>query len=202
MAGGGTAYCFDLDGTVTSEEILPRIAREVGLYEEIATLTDITMAGMLPFSSSFKLRVRLLDSVPISQVQGIVAKTATQPRVVEFLRAQPDRCFLVTGNLDVWVSELTDSLGCGVFSSRAKTDGDRLLGIDNILDKGSAVAELRSRFDRIVAVGDGMNDTPMFEKADVRIAYGAVHPPVESLIKLADFVTYHEDGLCNLLSTL
>ena len=32
--------------------------------------------------------------------------------------------------------------------------------------------------------------------------HGGVHPPVNSLVKLADFVTYDKAGLCNILNTL
>lgn len=30
-----TAYCFDLDGTVTWDEILPVLLHHMGLYDEI-----------------------------------------------------------------------------------------------------------------------------------------------------------------------
>ncbi|VFS90044.1 HAD family hydrolase [Pseudomonas aeruginosa] len=34
------------------------------------------------------------------------------------------------------------------------------------------MTSLRGEFERIVAVGEGMNDVPMFEAADLRVAYG------------------------------
>jgi phosphoserine phosphatase len=55
-----TFFCFDLDGTMTRREILPAIASEVGLSEEIALLTSLTMRGLVPFESSFRLRCRIL----------------------------------------------------------------------------------------------------------------------------------------------
>ena len=47
-----------------------------------------------------------------------------------------------------------------------------------------------------------MNDVSMFEKSDLSIAYGGVHSPVETLIKLSNYVVYNEVSLCNLLKML
>ncbi len=197
-----TAYCFDLDGTITTQEILPIISKELGLHEEIATLTDITMQGFIPFESSFKLRVKLLGGVPISRVQRIVGNVPLQPKVIKFVNEHRNDCYVITGNLDVWVKKLKNKILCPFFCSTADYAGDTLGGIKKILNKGDAVDSLRKKYKKIVAIGDGMNDAPMFERADVRVAYGGVHAPVETLIDLAHFVTYHEDGLCNILNTL
>jgi phosphoserine phosphatase len=196
------AFCFDLDGTLTSEEILPRLARDIGLFEEIATLTRATMDGLLPFENSFRLRVRLLAEVPISTVREIVAKVSLDPRILAFIHENRDDCYVVTGNLDVWIEGLKPVLKCKVYSSEAAWEGDKLLGVKRIINKSHAVRELSESYDEIVAVGDGMNDSPLFEAADIRIAYGGVHDPVETLIKMADFVTYHANGLLNTLATL
>jgi HAD superfamily phosphoserine phosphatase-like hydrolase len=196
------AFCFDLDGTLTSEEILPRLARDIGLFEEIATLTRATMDGLLPFENSFRLRVRLLADVPISKVRRIVADVPLDPSLLTFLHDNQSDCYVVTGNLDVWIQGLQPKLKCRLFASEADWEGDKLKGVARIINKSDAVRELRDRYDEIVAVGDGMNDSPLFEAADIRIAYGGIHDPVETLIKMADFVTYHPGGLLNILSTL
>jgi phosphoserine phosphatase len=196
------AYCFDLDGTLTSEEILPQIAKEIGLFEEIATLTRATMEGLLPFENSFRLRVRLLSEVPISVVCRIVSEIPIQPELLSFINENSADCYVVSGNLDVWLKGLQDKLNCKVFSSKAEWKEDQLLGVKKIINKSDAIKELRSNYDRIIAIGDGMNDSPMFDAADICIAYGGVHDPVETLIKMADFVTYHPKGLVNILSTL
>lgn len=42
----------------------------------------------------------------------------------------------------------------------------------------------------------------MFEAADISIAYGGTHKPIQSLITVADYVVYEEDSLCRLLNML
>ena len=97
---------------------------------------------------------------------------------------------------------LQSKLKCKIFSSDADFNGDKLLGVSQIINKSDAINVLRDDYDQIIAVGDGMNDSSLFEAADVCIAYGGVHDPVETLIKMADFVTYHPNGLLNVLTTL
>lgn len=196
------AICLDLDGTITTQEILPRIARDLDLHEEIRLLTEATMRGVLSFEKSFKLRCRLLADVPLSRVREIIAETPLQPDIVAFIAANRERCFVATGNLDVWIRPLAERLGCTFFSSEAQADGDRLLGVARIVDKGDAVRQIKERFPDVIAVGDGINDAPMFEVAGVSIAYSGVHDAVPALVDLADFVVTEGKALCRLLAML
>lgn len=199
-----TAYCFDLDGTLTRQELLPLIASSVGLEDEISVLTQATIDGLLPFDKSFKLRVRLLRDARLDWIHSALEDLVEfDPAILEFISRHPQQAFVVTGNLDLWVRPVLDKLGIQSFTSLARLGQDgQLEGVEHILHKGDAVSSLRGRFDRIVAVGEGMNDVPMFEAADWRIAYGGVHAPNKVLVKLSDFVTYDGKALCRLLSTL
>lgn len=195
-----TAFCFDLDGTITSQEILPLISKEIGLLEEINLLTQITLKGLIPFETSFKLRVKLLSQIPISTIEGIVANVLLEEGLCQFIRENHEHCYVVTGNLDVWVGDfISNNLKCKYYSSKADRDGDQLLGINSILNKGKAIDDLRNDYDCIVAVGDSMNDCSMFEKADISIAYGGVHNPVDSLKKISDYLVYEPVALSKLL---
>lgn len=197
-----TAYCFDLDGTLTSTEILPSIAAELGLSEEIATLTRITMEGWITFAESLRLRVAILGQVPLDVVRSIVDDIDLDPALEAFIRARPDECFVVTGNLDLWVGHLVGRLGCQGVTSRAKTRNGVVV-LERVLDKGDAVKGLRTAgFDRIISVGDGSNDVPMFKESDVAIAFGGVHSPTQAAISEAEFVVHDAEALCSLLSTL
>ncbi|MCD2449101.1 HAD family phosphatase [Methylicorpusculum oleiharenae] len=198
-----TAYCFDLDGTLTNQEILPLIASSVGLEDEIGVLTEATINGYLPFDKSFKLRVKLLKDADVDWIHRVLSEEINlQPQIIDFIFSHIEESFVVTGNLDLWVKSMLDDLNIQSFTSTARMCNDKLDGVETVLHKGDAVSSLRDRFDRIVVVGDGMNDVSMFEVADWRIAFGGVHPPHKQLISLSDFVVYDGVSLCRLLNTL
>ena len=194
------AFCFDLDGTVTTEEILPLLARELDLFDEISLLTQLTMNGQIPFQSSFKLRVKILSTIPIQQVKSIIQNVKLDPSISQFIRNNKKDCFIVTGNLDVWVEDLIrQKLGCAFYCSTAIREDHLVKGIGNILDKSTAILELKKKYSKIITIGDGMNDCAMFELANEGIAYSGVHPPVESLVKMSSFVATNSSSLVHLL---
>ncbi|RQO49205.1 HAD family hydrolase [Variovorax sp. KBW07] len=197
-----THFAFDLDGTITTQELLPLIASELDLLSEMRLLTRLTLDGTIGFEESFRLRCAILQSIPISDVQEIVAETPLNSDIAEFIEANSDRCSVVTGNLDVWVRPILERLGCRHFCSTAVTEGNRLVQLDRVLHKSKPIHELKLGSDRVVAIGEGANDLPMFEAADVGVAYGGVHSPVQSLIEISDYVVFEGSALCRLLNTL
>ena len=198
-----TAYCFDLDGTVTQREVLPIIAAEIGLAEEIGFLTQMTIRGQIPFEMSFRLRCLLLADIEVDAVAQIVETVPFDEEIADFIRDHREQCYVVTGNLDVWVSRLVRRLGCRFYSSTAETRANGKLGpLTGILRKSTAIRDLRSQYGRVVCVGEGFNDLPMFEEADIGVAYGGVHPPAREVIENSDYVIGKGDTLCKLLHTL
>lgn len=195
------AFCFDLDGTLTKKEILPLIAEEVDLYEEINILTNVTMQGLIPFENSFKLRVKLLSSVPIQKIKQIIDQVPLDKNLQDFILQNNKNSFIVTGNLDVWVDDFIRSkLNCKFYSSTATYEGNNIKSISKIQDKGAVIQELKKEYQKIVVIGDGMNDCAMFKSADHSIAFGGVHEPVESLIQLSDYIAYDSTTLVKLLN--
>ncbi len=192
-------FAFDLDGTVTKKEVLPIIASELGIEEEMAILTRRTMDGEIPFDHSFTMRVAMLKDIPISRVQHIVGQVPLSEDIVAFIQENADRCHIVTGNLDVWIETLVKKIGCHVLSSEAEYEGDSLLGIKKILRKKSIHTHVDAP---VVAVGDGNNDLEMIMHAPVSIAYGGVHAPAASLLGASDYAIYDEKTLCNMLKRL
>lgn len=198
-----TAFCFDLDGTLATTEILPCIAAELGVSEEIGTLTRLTMAGLIPFEDSMRLRTLILGQVPLPRVHEIMGSIPLAYSLVDFIRSNADRCFVITGNLDVWIEPIIRQLGCKAYSSHA-VFADNNIQLQSILEKGNAVRELRSsgRFNRIVAVGNSANDVPMLQSADIGIAYGGVHTLTALTIQAANLVIHDAGALCRLLKAL
>ena len=194
-----TAFCFDLDSTLTRVEILPLIARELGLFPELTKLTKDTIEGRIPFETSFLTRCEILKQVPISRVQEVVSTVPLYEDLIDFINNRSNECFVITGNLDIWIQPLRQLINCRFFSSKARSSGDTLLGVQSILSKRSAITTLQDSFQKIIAVGDGMGDVEMLQNSDLGIAFGGTHDPITSLIKVADVVVYREETLCQLL---
>lgn len=197
-----TAYLFDLDGTITEQEILPLIAQHLELREEMALLTKITMEGLIPFETSFKMRFAMLKSIPVSQIIETIEKVSLNQSIVDFIKQNRDNCFVATGNLQNWISPLVEKLGCEFFANRAQSEGGYLTKLQKLALKSEAVLELRTKYERIIAIGDGANDVPMLEAADIGIAYGGVHAPYSGILEIADYVVYDGGALCRLLKAL
>ncbi len=194
-------FLFDLDSTITRQEILPTIAREAGVYEQMSALTESSMRGEIPFKQSFLQRVELLKKVPVSQVQEIVANIVLNEQLVEFMETYKNRSYIVTGNLDVWIDRLIEKLGMekNVFCSKALTEGNYVQDVFNIVDKDAVIRQMVLPF---VAVGDGNNDAEMIEAAEVGIGYGGVRPVAPSVLECATHVVYQEDKLVDFLYKL
>lgn len=198
-----TGYFFDLDGTITTTELLPCIASELDATDEIATLTKLTMDGSIPFEDSMRLRCLILGQIPLEQVHAVVDSVPLDSRIVEFIEERPGDCVVVSGNLDVWLTPLINRLKCRWLTSKAEFDSRRL-NITNIMNKGDVMKHFQStgEFDRYVAVGDGANDASMLNLADVGIAYGGVHAPAAQAVAVSKLITYSSESLCRLLKVL
>jgi phosphoserine phosphatase len=199
---GDTAFCFDLDGTVTTTEILPCIASELGISDEMAVLTKSTMDGHIPFESSFRLRCLLLGQISLEKVRQLVSQVPLDEEIVSFIKEYPKDCYIVTGNLDIWVEPLIQSLGCVAYTSSGYFE-EGMLRVSNILNKSTAVTDLlNGSYKRVIAVGDGANDASMLAAASLGIAYGGVHTPAAPAIAAANAIVYESRTLCRLLRTL
>ncbi|QCI98476.1 HAD-IB family phosphatase [Agrobacterium larrymoorei] len=199
----GTAFAFDLDGTITKAELLPMIASELGLESEMRLLTELTMAGSIPFEDSFRLRFAILRSAGIDRIRSIVSEVEFDPDIEDFIRNNIDRCFVVTGNLDLWIQPLIERLGCKFYTSTATTDDEgRITGLDVVMRKNVAGLELKERFGRLVSIGDGFNDIPIFDVADIGVAFTGLHNAPDALVSVSNYVALNGKSLCRLLNTL
>lgn len=192
-------FVFDLDGTVTTREILPIIAKDLGIEDKMDRLTQKTMDGEIPFDASFTRRVNMLKKIPISRVQQIISTVPLNHFIVSFLRTYRNRCYIVTQNLDVWVKPLLEKIGAPYLCSQANYEDDVLKGIQKILRKKEIHRKVAHP---IVAVGEGHNDFEMMQEAALSIAYGGVHKPAPSLLEMVDYVIYNEITLCQFLKQL
>ncbi|MDR0912686.1 MAG: HAD-IB family phosphatase [Methanobrevibacter sp.] len=196
------AFCFDLSGTITKEEIIPMLGKELGIYEEIQMLTEATSNGEIPPLNSFSLRFNLIKELDLNKSQKIISKIDLNSKILDFIKLNSQNCFIITSALDIWLEELKNKIPCKFFSSTAKLKGGKINSIDNILNKAESINQIKKNFDEIIAIGGDMGDVEMFQVADRSIAFLKIHKPVQSLVEESDFVTFSEEGLCNILNTL
>lgn len=194
-----TVYLFDFDGTLTSVELLPLIASELGIEREIAELTEATMAGEVPFEKSLRERVELLRSVPVETVSRIVEEVPVFTRLLDWITDRRRQCVIVTGNLDCWIDGWMQKHGLDYFASHARVGRDGV-EIRSILSKETVLRRYAGV--RTVMVGDGANDAQAIADADVGIGAALVHNPAPVVIEVADWVIMDEEVLCTTLSRL
>lgn len=193
-------FAFDLDSTITLEEMFPRLAREVGQGEAMRRLTDDVLAGRVPLEDSLRMRVELLAGIPLPAVHAALAAVPLDPAITAFIREHRERCAVITANLDIWIEPLMRRLDCRVFSSHAAWEGNRVR-LRSVVDKGTA-AKIWKGGDVLAAVGDSAADLPMFRVAEYRFAHAGVHMPPPMLCEAATRVTPDGATLCACLRDL
>ncbi|MBO5344491.1 MAG: HAD-IB family phosphatase [Clostridia bacterium] len=191
-------FLFDLDSTVTREEILPKISIKVNKQDEMRKLTEMTMNGEMPFRESFLNRVKLLSEIPVDYVQNEVANIKLNEKLVEFLKQNRENCYIVTGNLDVWICKLMEKIGMenNYFCSKAIEKDNRLVDVVSVVDKKEVV----SQFQNIIAVGDGNNDAEMISMAEVGIGFGGVRNIAPAVLEVCTHAIYDEEALVAFLN--
>lgn len=187
-------FLFDMDSTITRKEVLPEIAQKINRLDEMRRLTEATMRGEIPFRTSFLQRVKILSDIPVHEVNKIVSEIPLNTAIVNFIRQNSDRCYIVTGNLDVWISGLMKKIGMEnhCYCSKADVVNDHIAKIVSVADKELIV---RQFVQQMVTVGDGDNDSGMARMADIAIGLGGVREIAPSLIRNIDFAFY-DDRRC------
>lgn len=188
-------FLFDLDSTITKAEILPTVSMETNRRDEMRELTEATMRGEQPFKSSFLKRVDILRTIEVSKVRDIVRRIPLNDGIVSFIRKNSDRCFVVTGNLDVWIADLMNDICMKehLYCSKANVKDDYLEQVISVADKELIAKQF---VQPMVVVGDGDNDSGMARLADIAIGFGGVRPIAPSLLRNIDYAFY-DDKTCS-----
>ena len=194
-------FLFDLDSTITKIEILPTISQKIGKEKEMRELTEATMRGELPFKSSFLNRVQLLSSIDVSVVNDMVSEIPLNENIAHFIRENNERCYVLTGNLDVWISGLMGKLGLNqhVYCSKANVVNNRIKQVVSVVDKELMTKQF---VQPIVVVGDGDNDSGMAKYADIAIGFGGVRNIAPSLLRSIDYAFYDDKKCAEFLRKL
>lgn len=194
-------FLFDLDSTITKKEILPTISKKIGKLEEMRELTEATMKGEIPFKTSFLNRVKILSDINVSEVRDIVENIPLNESISNFIKENSDRCYVVTGNLDIWISKLMKKIEMHnhVFCSKAQVCDDKIEKVISVIDKELTAKQF---VQPIVMIGDGDNDSGIAKYADIAIGFGGVRDIAPSLLRNIDYAFYDEKKCADFLKSL
>lgn len=187
-------FLFDLDSTITRHEILPSISKKIGKEKEMRELTEATMQGVLPFKESFLKRVKILSEISVKEINSFVSEIPLNEAIADFIKKNHERCYVVTGNLDVWISGLMEKLNMQghYFCSKALSENDKISKVISVLDKKLTVQQF---VQPLVCVGDGDNDADMALLSEIAIGFGGVRTIAPSLIQNIDYA-FVDDKRC------
>jgi len=178
---------FDMDSTLITIECIDEIADLQGLKPQVAAITAEAMRGEIDFPESLRRRVALLEGLHESALHEVYEERLTlsdgAERMLEGFAAAGAEFLLVSGGFTFFTERLRERLGLHhTASNRLEVRDGRLTGrvtgpIVDATAKAQALrdhaARLRGTDGLVVAIGDGANDIPMLQAADVSIAYRA-----------------------------
>lgn len=194
-------FLFDLDSTITRQEIFPRVAELRNLHGQIMQIAESTLCGEIPFKQSLIQRIELLKEIPVREASEAIEQIDLNEGLAEFIARNRDRCYIVTGHLDVWIGGLMKKMGMegNVFASKALTEDGYIRDVFSVLDKNAVISQMVLPF---VAVGDGNNDADMIAAAEVGIGYGGVREIAPAVLECASHAVYEEEKLVDFLNRL
>jgi len=177
---------FDFDSTLMDGETIDEFAKELGLKEKVASITEMAMAGELDFFESLIMRVKLLEGLEEKKVIEIAHSLPYMKgakEVISEMKKMGYKVVCFSGGFRVATSYAKDILGFdGDFSNVLHSKDNRLTGLvggDMMFNysKGDMLVRLQnilgvSQEDTFVC-GDGANDLSMFKYASTRVAFCA-----------------------------
>ena len=177
----------DMDSTMIGQECIDELAAEVGLKEKVAAITARAMNGEIEFEPALRERVALLEGLPVSTIEKVIAERITLAPGARTLVATMKRhgayTTLVSGGFTVFTAEIAAMLGFDENRANRLIDRDgHLVGTvaEPILGREAKLDALISICARLgigeadaLAVGDGANDLAMIERAGTGVAIHA-----------------------------
>lgn len=177
---------FDMDSTLIQGEVIDELAREAGVGEQVAAITEAAMRGELDFQASFRRRVGLLKGLPETALDTVLRRiplTDGAERLAGTLRRLGYKTAILSGGFTFFGRVLQERLGIDhLHANELEIRDGRVTGevTGEIVDGARKAALLRQlaaeqnlSLEQVIAVGDGANDLPMLRLAGLGIAFRA-----------------------------
>lgn len=177
----------DMDSTIIEQECIDEIAEFAGVRKEVSEVTERAMRGELDFEQALDQRVSLLEGLPTSIIDEIIATRLTimpgAKTLVQTMKANGAKTALVSGGFTEFTRRIASIVGFDL--NQANTLGiaeNHLTGTVErpILGKEAKLSALKTYaseagipLSATLAVGDGANDLAMIGAAGLGVAYHA-----------------------------
>lgn len=174
----------DMDSTIIASESLDDLATLAGLGDAVTAITQRAMAGEIDFEEALFERVAMLAGKPSSLFDQLIA-TATPTSgaidLVQTMRANGAKCYLVSGGFDVITGPVAAL--CGFHDHHANhmhiADGKILGTVQTpVLDRNAKAGYLAHYCalhgitpSDAATIGDGANDLAMLQAAGMGVAF-------------------------------
>jgi phosphoserine phosphatase len=177
---------FDMDSTLIQGEVIDELAREKGVYDEVAAITHDAMNGKMDFNESLRQRVAKLKGLSQPDLNQVLARIELTPGaedLIGVLKKLGYKIALISGGFTFVADQLKGRLGLDhVYANQLEIQNGTLTGktigpIVNAQRKADLLDEIAQKehiaLDQVIAIGDGANDLLMLEKAGLGIAFNA-----------------------------
>lgn len=177
---------FDMDSTLIDAEVIDELAKEAGVGEQVAEITESAMRGELDFKESFAKRMALLKGLDESVLEHVAKRlqlTEGAESLISTLKKLGYKTAILSGGFDYFARRIQKNLGIDyVYANQLEIVNGKVTGnVSGEVVDGQRKAQLLREIavgenidlEQVIAVGDGANDLPMLSIAGLGIAFRA-----------------------------
>lgn len=177
---------LDMDSTLIQSEVIDELAREKGVYDQVAQITGEAMKGAMNYDESLIMRTALLKGLTRQDLETVFRRLSLSPGAGELIRVLKKlgyKIALISGGFTFVANRMKEALGIDfAFANELEIQNGILTGrvippFVNAQRKADLLQIIADQerivLDQVVAIGDGANDLLMLEKAGLGIAFHA-----------------------------